>query len=158
MFYLYCQISWQLTVCVSSWTWSTDNSGIHCVPVLGVLSWTWHHQTLQPLFIACTKAVVGYKWEYQILYYKVISRGFPDERDCLYYVLMGLNSIPDKQRGGRERVGAHSNKNDMMTVSHRKREWWQIFIRTFSNKPFQCLVHFQSHVQFRQFKISQLTS
>lgn len=88
---------------MSSWTWSTDNSGIHCVPVLGVLSWTWHHQTLQPLFIACTEAVVGYKWEYQILYYKVISRGFPDERDCLYYVLMGLNSIPDKQRGGREK-------------------------------------------------------
>lgn len=32
------------------------------------------------------------------MYYKVIFRGFPDERDCLYYVFMGLNSIPDKQR------------------------------------------------------------
>lgn len=42
----------------------------------------------------------------KILHYKIISRGFPDERDCLYYMLMGLNSIPDKERAGAEKERA----------------------------------------------------
>lgn len=79
-----------------------------------------------------------------------IIKSFPEDRDCLYYVLMGLNSIPDKQRAGAETVREreHIQAKMMWWLTVTEQRWWQIVLSSFSNKPFNALQHAYSVPHF----------